>query len=351
MPVRASSEILAGPKPGRGTRRLAALAVIAASAVACADRFATTGGGAAGGTRFTELSVPDDARTDQVRVSPDERTVVITTLAGHWNSPPRRIVVYDASLRRVNDAVGIPDDVAFASDGRRIVAGTGTLTALSLPDLRARDLASWTADVNRIVERPGAGGWFVAARRGEDGIVEVSDDADLSIGRKGKFGAGSLRAAALDARTGRLVLLLKPNHMEWFDTQEMRSVSRADLPCASVGFDVAVADGFAFVPTEEGTVLVVDADDGNVLRTVETGGRQVDLSLSRSGGTLAVAAREVQGHQAVRVGLRVFARRAGDLTPVAETERTLEHAPNDIAVIEGSRVVIVTGDETLVWHY
>jgi outer membrane protein assembly factor BamB len=212
-------------------------------------------------------------------------------------------------------------------------------------------LAFSTAGVQCIVERAGASGWFAAARRGEDGIVEVLDDATLSIGRKGTFGSGSLRAAALDAQTGRLLLLLKPNHMEWFDTQEMRTISRVDLPCESVGFSVAVADGLAFVPTEQGTVLVVDANDGRLLRTVETGGRKVKLSMSRSGGTLAVSTREVQSDKTTRVGLRVFARQGAELTQIAETERKLRQPPNDIAVIDGSRLVILTGDETLTWHY
>lgn len=339
-----------------GVWRLAALALTAAVAVACTDWISTSGRGAAGGTRFTVLDVPDGARSNQVRVSPDEQTVVITTLAGPWGSPPRRIVVYDASLRRVGDADLRPNDVAFASDGRRIVEGEGTLTALSLPDLRTHDLASFTAHVDRIVERPGASGWFVVAWHGDDGILEVHDDPDLTTGRKGTFGEGldrhgSLEAAALDTHTGNLVLLLEPNHMEWFDTQQMRSTSRVDLPCRSVGSDVAVADGLVFVPTEQGTVLVVDADDGTLLRTVATGGRQVGLSLSRSGQTLAVATRELQSDKMVRVGLLVFACHGADLTLVAETARTLKHAPNDVAVIEGSRVVIVTGDETLAWHY
>ena len=346
-------------RPRTWTLRLAALTVTAAFAVACADRISTTGGGAADGAGFTEISVPEDARTNQVRVSPDEQYLVITTSAGHWNKPPRRIVVYDAALRRVSDADLSPNDVAFSSDGTRIVHGEGTLTALSLPSLRFHDTAALTADVHRVVERPGASGWFVVARRGEDGIVEILDDSNLSIGRRGTFGTGVkqkggvgwLRAATLDARTGRLVLLLKPNQMESFDPQLMRSTWRVDLPCVSVGFDVAVADGFAFVPTEQGTVLVVDAVDGTVVRTVETGGRQVALSLSRTGHTLAVVTRELQDDNTVRVGLRVFARHGGDLTPLAATERTLRHAPNDVAVIEGSRVVILTGDETLAWHY
>jgi hypothetical protein len=341
------------------SRRLAALAAAGAVAVSCAGGIPIKDRGIAGEPRFTELSVPDDARTNRVRVSPDEQTVVITTLAGHWRVPPRRLVVYDSALRPVSHVVGSPQDLAFASDGRRIVAGEGTLTSMSLPDLRVHRLASWHAVVDSIVERRDPAEWFVVGQRGEDGIVEVLDDDALSIGRTGKFGVGLkgssgigwLRAAALDARTGRLLLLLKPNHMEWFDPKQMQTTSRVELPCASVGFDVAVADGFAFVPTEQGSLLVVNANDGSVVRTVETGGERVDLSLSRSGRTLAVAARELLGDKSVHVRLRVFLHEAGDLKLAAETERTLRHAPNDIAVIEGARVVIVTGDDTLAWHY
>lgn len=335
------------------TRRLAALAVAGAVAVACASGIAIKRGGAADGHRFTELSVPDDARTDFVRVSPDEQTVVIATLAGHLRVPPRRLVVYDSALRPVSHAVLSPGDVAFTSDGRRIVAGEGTLTRMDLPDLREHDLASWHAVVGRIVERPDGTGWFVVGRRSEDGIVEVLDDDQLSIRRAGeRSGLGWLRGAALDTRTRRLVLVLKPNYLEWFDPEQMRSTSHLELPCTSVGFDIAVADGVAFVPTEQGTLLIVDADDGSLVRTVEVGGTRVSLSLSRSGRTLAVASTELlSDNESVLARLRVFERDGRDLKLVAETERTIRYALNDMAVIEASRVVIVTGYDTFAWHY
>lgn len=346
----------------RGAWRLAALAAVAAAIAACTNATVTTTGALDPGMRVSQLSVPGGARSNHVRVSPDEQTLVIST-AGHGREPPR-LVVYNAELQRAADADLVTHDIAFASDGRRIIVGVGTLTTLSLPDLRtasgppstgiqptAHMMAFATAGVQEIIERPDASGWFAAARRGEDGIVEIRDDATLSIGRRGKFGDGSLRAAALDVRTGRLVLLLKPNFLELFDTREMRSTRRVELPCTSVGFAVAVADGVAFVPTEQGTVMVADVSDGKLLNSVEVGGRQVTLAMSRSGATLAVATRDLQDDGSTRVGLHVFARRGGDLTPIAATECRLKHPPNDIEVIEGSRVVILACDETLAWHY
>jgi len=323
------------------------------------------------GADVTRLSVPGgwvgDCQTNDAWIAPGEKYVIIATAGGRPGFP--RVAVFDGELHLLKSREGWPGDIALADDGQRVLSvNLLDLQCLSLPhldvestystrgpDFHSPESGPLLLNVRRLLSRGAGKGWLAVNFSGRDGVLEVLDDGALTPGRTGTFGPGHLTAAGIDRATGRVALLLAPNVLELFDPQEMRTVSRTDLPCKEVRHDLPVADGLAFVPTGEGEILIVDLSGPTVVSRIPVGGQDASVALSDSGQYLAAAtrteARIVSGHGRSTYSVTVFRRSGAALTKLAEVQVELLGALSDVAILERSRTVLLLGHETLAWRW
>ncbi len=288
--------------------------------------------------RIEVLPVPGNRQTNGFTVAPDEGSIVVQA-AGPWPF----YFSLDRDLRVVGRRPGILGRVAVSPDGRKgisVLNGTGTL--LELPALletgRGRldgVLTPWA-----VRALPATGDWAVVHW---DGILVVPA-APPWKGRAMSIGIKRPVGAAVDDRTGLLVIIGDENRIEIVDPVAMRSVAVLEAPCPLLKFDVCAGGGRAWIATAEGTVVRLDIEARKVMDTVRIAdGGDVSLGLSPSRGLLGAVARG-----APESVLRAFRIEKGELVEVASMTAALD-VVNDVAVLERTSRILIAGGKTWCW--
>jgi hypothetical protein len=165
----------------------------------------------------------------------------------------------------------------------------------------------------------------------------------------------SVRGAAIDPGSGRLLLSGDDKYLEEFDLDRMATVNRWDLGLQAIN-EIRARDGTAWVATEKGVFVRVDLASHSVVRQVRvmegTDKVRVVLDLSPSGKLLAVAATRPLGNHRFAAVLNLYRLEDGDLTPVASATATLGGMIYGLTIIESEEMVVLASQSpTFVWRY
>jgi len=193
--------------------------------------------------------------------------------------------------------------------------------------------------------------WLRVSYKGE--LVEIRD-GPLRLGRSGKTATTDVRAGAVDAETGMLVLCGEGSTVEVYDLRQWKSVGVLRLGPPELERDVVADHGVAWCMTTEGVLQAIDLRRLEVREAVPVYDTHVDaeLDLSASGRFLGVVAMErKRGPGPRRTVLKVFDVSGGAAREHASAEVLLNGILASITVLEPQQAVVVSSSLPVVWYY
>lgn len=295
-------------------------------------------------TGFLYLSPGDEVLLLETRGTPEGTVIVYRPDMSTWGTEHRRCEAMAISRTKPEVACLDGDTVRF----------------LRVPDLV--ELGSTPEPEGALFDRgtrivpapPGAGYVFVTSRPGRMNIHVWSAD-ERAFTKSGRSALdGTIRAAAIDDRTGLLVLVGEGKRVEIYDLVEMKSTGTLDLPANSTSFGVVARNGVAWVGTTNGRIVPVELKTRTVGEPVGLGGPgDVFLNLSGTGRFLAAASQDRAARRPpYATNLKVFYIDGDRLTEIADSFLETRGELVDLAMLETTETVALsTTWDLLAWRY
>jgi len=163
-----------------------------------------------------------------------------------------------------------------------------------------------------------------------------------------------VRAAALDAKSARLILCGDEATVEFYDLTEWKSAGMVALDRDADVRQAVASAGTAWLATSDGRVLGVDSKRAAVRATLDVYGARervdTELDLSMSGRFLGIASvgGRVGNHRAV---LRVFDVGGDVAKECSSAEVVLPGTVSAITLLEKEEALVLSSRHPMVWYY
>jgi len=304
--------------------------------------------------RIQAIRIPAERGGLQCGRSPDGRLVLFET-----TGPDPQLLEMDTRFRRVASVEW--SGHTCISKTRPLVLNSVTSSdyeLLEIPGLAIREELRLETDAERdkvgwnlrVLDSYGDA-WLQVSDKGD--IAEIRD-GPLRLGRSGKAATTEVRAGAVDAETGVLVLCGEGSTVEVYDLRQWKSVGVLRLGPPELEREVVAGDGVAWCMTSEGVLRAIDLRRLEVREAVTVYDTHVDaeLELSASGRFLGVVAMECKrGSGPRRTVLKVFDVSGGAAREHASAEALLNGGVESITVLEPQQAVVVSSSLPVVWYY
>lgn len=335
------------------TRSIAFAALVAVSLAFAACRSpAHIGDG-----EIKKVRVAPGLDTGFLYLSPGDRHLLLETRG----TPAGTILVYNPDMTTWGTRHMSSEAMAISRTRPEIASlDGGAVRFLRVPDLasissvREPDGALFDRGTRIVPAPPGAGYVFVTSRAGRMNIHVYSSE-EGAFTKSGRSALeGTIRSAAIDDRTGLLVLVGEGKRVEIYDLVEMKSTGTVDLPANSTSFGVVARNGVAWVGTTNGRIVPVELRTREVGESVGLGGPgDVFLSLSGTGRFLAAASQERAARRPpYPTNLRVYYIDGDRLTEIADSFLETRGELVDLSILETTETVALsTTWELLAWKY